>query len=327
MRAMTVRTKKRMSVICYIGYATVAILCVKALIFLYQTIFFKSSSIKKYLNKNKWAVVTGATAGIGEGFTYELVKRGVNVLAVSRSQTKLDELVNNARKKYPKSDVLIETLVIDFAHEIPEQYCPKLQKAIEGKAVSVLVNNVGVNNKDNKPFYFLEQDNNDLKTLIDVNINATIYVTKTVLPSIEENGGGVVYNLSSYGARFPIPMNAVYSGTKSFIDAWSQALDTEYASKNIRVLSLLPMYVASNMTKIRKTSLMVINGQKLANDALNAFNAPFLSSSFSPYIVHRLIMSIFSILPEKFISKQALNNMKLVRKKMDRKREEPKKSQ
>jgi hypothetical protein len=72
---------------------------------------------------------------------------------------------------------------------------------------------------------------------------------------------------------------------------------------------------------------MVINGQKLANDALNAFNAPFLSSSFSPYIVHRFIMFIFSILPEKFISKQALNNMKFVRKKMDRKREESKKSQ
>lgn len=286
-----------------------------------------------------------------------MVRRGVNVLAVSRSQTKLDDLVKNARTKYPKSDSSIETLVIDFAHETPDQYCPKLQKAIEGKQVSVLVNNVGVNNKDNKPFYFLEQDDADFKSLVDVNINATLYVTKTVLPSIEENGGGVVYNLSSYGARFPIPMNAVYSGTKSFVDAWSQALDTEYASKNIRVLSLLPMYVASNMTKskynsdvyifvefcflicntlslllfwnhtVRRTSLMVINGQKLANDALSSFNAPFLSSSFSPYFVHRLIMLVFSILPERFISKQALNNMKVVRKKMDRKREETKKSQ
>lgn len=307
-----------MQILSLIGLATLSFLAYKVGLFVYQSFLYKSSSVNKFLNKQSWAVVTGATAGIGEGFTLELIKRGINVLAVSRNQSKLDELSTSASTKYPKSEAVVETLVVDFANENPKDYCEKIKSAIANKNVTVLVNNVGVNNKDNKPFFFLDQDESDFDSLVSVNINSPLYVTKAVMPKmLEHKKGGLVLNLSSYASKHSIPMNAVYSATKSFVESWSQALNTEYASKGIRVLSLLPMYVRSNMTQIRKTSLTVCDGQKLASDALNAVDAPLLSSSFSPYFAHRLLINILGLLPEKILAKQVLNTMSVVRKKMD----------
>jgi len=307
-----------MSLLCYIGLITILVVVAKVGLFVYQSLVYKSTSVKKFLTRDYWAVVTGATAGIGEGFTYELARRGINVLAVSRSEDKLKNLAQQVSSKYPS--VQVKTLVIDFANESPEEYSNKLKDAIANLKVSVLVNNVGVNNKDNKPFMFLDQDNEDFKSLVNVNVTSTLFVTKAVMPKIVENGskvGGLVLNLGSYTGKYPLAMNAVYSATKSFVDVWSRSLNTEYASKGIRVLSLLPMYVKSNMTQIRKTSLMVCDGQKLASDTLNAVDAPLLPTSFSPYIVHRALMAIFSLLPEQIIAGQGLKTMIAVRRKMD----------
>lgn len=308
-----------MNILSLIGLGTLFYVTYRVGLLLYQSLVYKSS-IKKFINNKSWAVVTGATAGIGEGFTHELIKRGINVLAISRSQSKLNDLATAVDKKYgQKNGAKVETLVVDFAHEDPKEYAQRIAKAVADKNVTVLVNNVGVNNKDNKPFYFLEQDTADFDNMVAVNVNAPLYVTKAVMPVMEQNSskGGIVLNLSSYTAKYPVGMNAVYSATKSFVDAWSQALNAEYASKGIRVLSLLPMYAQSNMTQIRKTSLTVCSGQKLAHDALNAVDAPLLPTSFSPYIVHRLMMGLFGLLPEKVISGQALKTMRVIRKKMD----------
>ena len=306
-----------MNILSLVGVATVLFLVYRIGLFVFQSFIYKSSSVKKFLNKQSWAVVTGATAGIGEGFTYELIKRGVNVLAISRSQSKLDDLSKSVTTKYASTGATVETLVVDFANENPVDYAKKIRDAVANKKVTVLVNNVGVNNKDNKPFYFLDQEEADFDSLVSVNINAPLYVTKAVMPRMVENKGGVVLNLSSYTAKYPVGMNAVYSATKSFVDSWSQALTAEYASKGIRVLSLLPMYVRSNMTQIRKTSLTVCDGQKLASDALNSVDAPLLSSSFSPYFAHRAMIAVLGLLPEKVLSSVALKTMIGVRKKMD----------
>jgi 17beta-estradiol 17-dehydrogenase / very-long-chain 3-oxoacyl-CoA reductase len=163
---------------------------------------------------------------------------------------------------------------------------------------------------------FNEQDAQDQEDLVNVNIHATMNVTREVLPKIIENGRGTILNLSSYMGKFPTPLYSIYSGTKAFIDAWSVALRGELKSKKIEVLSLAPMYVQSNMTQIRRTSLTVISPRKNAADTIKQLGAPMLPATFAPYYIHELTMFVYGLVPQGLLLSKSKQAMEVVRKKM-----------
>lgn len=191
-----------------------------------------------------------------------------------------------------------------------------MKKAISSLKISILVNNVGINNTDNLPILFAEQDEKDLQDLVNVNIQATMNVTRVVIPKLVENGSGLILNMSSYMGKFPTPYYAIYSGTKAFIDSWSTALNGELASHSIQVLSLTPMYVQSNMTQIKNASISVITPRTMARSSLKQIGAPLLQASNSPYFFHSLTMFLFSLIPQSLLLAQSKKQMSVVRSKM-----------
>ncbi|KAB5565743.1 hypothetical protein PHYPO_G00245030 [Pangasianodon hypophthalmus] len=180
----------------------------------------------------KWAVVTGATDGIGKSYAEELARRGFSMVLISRSQEKLDDVAS------PSIDIY-----------------PKINAELAGLEIGVLVNNVGISYSYPEFFLHIPDLDNFINTMINVNITSVCQMTRLVLPKMEARAKGVILNISSASGMYPVPLLTVYSSTKAFVDFFSRGLQAEYKCKGIIIQSVLPFFVATKMTKIRKPTL------------------------------------------------------------------------
>ncbi|XP_077192750.1 very-long-chain 3-oxoacyl-CoA reductase-like [Paroedura picta] len=210
-----------------------------------------------------WAVVTGATAGIGEAYAHELARRGLNVVLISRSMEKLKQVAAEIEEQHSRSTKVIQA---DFTQG-SEIYEP-IRAALQGLEIGILVNNVG--QSATKPMYFLEVDNVDkfIKDMVDCNMLSTVKMTQIVLPQMVARKKGIIINMSSVIGRNPTPLLLMYSGSKVFDDFFSQALEMEYKSKGIIVQSVMPLFVETNMTNLIR-SYIKIPAKSFACQALN----------------------------------------------------------
>ncbi|XP_072527931.1 very-long-chain 3-oxoacyl-CoA reductase-A [Salminus brasiliensis] len=197
----------------------------------------------------KWAVVTGATDGIGKSYAEELARRGFSMMLISRSQEKLDDVAQSLESRFK---VETKTVAVDFGQV---DIYPKIEAALSGLEIGVLVNNVGISYPYPEFFLHIPDLDNFINTMINVNITSVCQMTRLVLPRMEARAKGVVLNISSASGMYPVPLLTVYSATKAFVDFFSRGLQAEYKSKGLIIQSVLPFFVATKMTKIRKPTL------------------------------------------------------------------------
>ncbi|KAI5100407.1 very-long-chain 3-oxoacyl-CoA reductase-A [Silurus meridionalis] len=177
----------------------------------------------------KWAVVTGATDGIGKSYAEELARRGFSILLISRSQEKLDDVAKSLESLYK---VETKTIAVDFGQI---NIYPKIEDALAGLEIGVLVNNVGISYPYPEFFLHIPDLDKFINTMINVNITSVCQMTRLVLPKMEARAKGVILNISSASGMYPVPLLTVYSSTKAS--------------------SVLPFFVATKMTRIRKPTL------------------------------------------------------------------------
>ncbi|KAK4054801.1 hypothetical protein OIV83_000725 [Microbotryomycetes sp. JL201] len=202
--------------------------------------------------KGAWAVVTGATAGIGRDFALQLARAGFNIVLASRSQSKLDEIAQEIKQKY--ASVETKTFAIDFAAGNDADY-EKLKTFLDDLDIGVLINNVG--KSYDEPTYYQDLPESDISDIVEINVNATLRVTKIVLPGMVSRKRGLILNVGSFAALIPSPLLAVYSGSKAFLSTWSQALGSELKGTGVHVELLNAYFVTSKLSKIRKSSWMI----------------------------------------------------------------------
>ncbi|KAM3869820.1 very-long-chain 3-oxoacyl-CoA reductase-A [Diretmus argenteus] len=197
----------------------------------------------------KWAVVTGATDGIGKSYAEELARRGFSMMLISRSQDKLDDVARSLEDQF---QVETKTIAVDFGRM---DIYSKIEEGLVGLQIGVLVNNVGVSYS--YPEYYLRIPNLDnfITNMINVNITSVCQMTRLVLPRMAERSKGVILNISSASGMYPLPLLTVYSSTKAFVDFFSRGLQEEYRRQGIIIQSVLPFFVATKMTRIRKPTL------------------------------------------------------------------------
>ncbi|TVU29393.1 hypothetical protein EJB05_20957, partial [Eragrostis curvula] len=200
----------------------------------------------------EWAVVTGATDGIGRAITFRLATAGLGFVLVGRNPDKLAATAAEVRAEHPDKEV--RTFVLDLAGEGLAAGVEALKEAIRGLDVGVLVNSAGVC----YPYarYFHEVDEELIRSLIRVNVEGVTRVTHAVLPGMVERKRGAVVNIGS-GAASAVPSDPLYSvyvGTKAYVDQFSKCLYVEYKSKGIHVqcqvttdLFWQQMYLVSNI--------------------------------------------------------------------------------
>ncbi|XP_010862771.4 very-long-chain 3-oxoacyl-CoA reductase-A [Esox lucius] len=197
----------------------------------------------------KWAVVTGATDGIGKVYAEELARKGFAMMLISRSQDKLDDVARQLEEQYR---VETKTIAVDFG--LSDIY-PKIEAGLAGLEIGVLVNNVGISYPYPEYFLHIPDLDNFITNMINVNITSVCQMTRLVLPRMVERSKGVVLNISSASGMYPVPLLTVYSSSKAFVDFFSRGLQEEYKAKGIIVQSVLPFFVATKMTRIRKPTL------------------------------------------------------------------------
>mmetsp|Transcript_69487 Transcript_69487/g.192295 ORF Transcript_69487/g.192295 Transcript_69487/m.192295 type:complete len:318 (+) Transcript_69487:87-1040(+) len=250
---------------------------------------------KRLSDFGKWAIVTGATDGIGKAYAFELARNGMNVLIISRTQTKLEELQKELKEKHPKVEISI--LAVDYSN-FDQKARDAVKAKIAGLDVGVLINNVGMSYPFTK--YFHELKDGEIEGLVELNVNSTIWMTRLVLGTEETEGmvkrrRGAIVNTSSGAGRTTAPLLAEYSAAKAFIESFSKGLKAELAAFNVHVQAQAPLFVATKLAKIRKTSLTVPSPAAYAREAVKHIG---YEDTVSPYWAHAVQLCLLRHLPE-----------------------------
>jgi 17beta-estradiol 17-dehydrogenase / very-long-chain 3-oxoacyl-CoA reductase len=155
----------------------------------YARIIRPGKNLKK--NYGSWAIVTGATDGIGLAMAKEFAFKGLNIFLISRTKSKLVECAEEIKKLV---GVEIRTLDIDFSN-FNEQQRIRVTDEIKDLDIGVLVNNVGVSYPFTK--YFHELTDAEVQALITLNIESTTWMTRIVLPGMLSRARGAIVNIGS----------------------------------------------------------------------------------------------------------------------------------
>jgi 17beta-estradiol 17-dehydrogenase / very-long-chain 3-oxoacyl-CoA reductase len=217
---------------------------------------------------NSWAVITGSTDGIGLEYAKEFAAKGFNLFLIARNESKLMD-VKSLIEREVKQCKEIKTLVVDFSK--PTGIYERIQKEVESLPdIHVLVNSVGISYCTPEFYTQLEVTNSPsfVDDIINVNVVSVAKVVKAVLPKMEKQKRGVIINISSISASYPTPLLSIYAATKIFVDLFSRSLHAEYQSKGIIVQSVLPSYVATKMSKIKKATFMVPTAKDYVKGAM-----------------------------------------------------------
>lgn len=208
--------------------------------------------ISKFGPKGSWAVITGASDGIGKQFALQLARKGYNVLLVSRTKSKLEALEAEIKSAFPQTQT--KSLAMDFAANRDSDFSA-LKQLTDSLDVSILINNVGQSHSI--PVPFLQTDYEEMTNIITINCIGTLRVTQAVAPGMASRKRGLILTMASFGGVFPTPLLSTYSGSKAFLQQWGTALGAELAPHGVTVEVVQSHLVASAMSKIRKSSAMV----------------------------------------------------------------------
>lgn len=244
----------------------------------------------------KWALITGASVGIGDCFARLLASEGYNLIINARSRDKLEERAEYLRKTY---NVEVEVLAADLATE-----CEKVESYIASHEIEVLVNNAGFGLNQS----FLASPIDEEQRVLDVLVRAPMRLMHAVLPQMRKRDSGVVINVSSTAAFIA---GGHYSAAKSYLTVMSESLHTQMLSTNVKVSSLNPGFVRTEFHQRAGMKMgaipdfMWLDGDFLVKKAWgDALNGKAISI---PGWQYKVLRSIIALAPRKMVRKMGMS--------------------
>lgn len=190
--------------------------------------------------KGKVALITGGGRGIGRATAIELAKEGVNVGLVGRTLENLEK-VKEELKDY---DIKVSVASADVS-DLDDITAAVEKIRQELGPIDILLNNAGIS----KFGKFMELTPEEWTNIVDVNVKGVYYTTRAVLPEMVERQAGDIINISSTAGQKGGPVTSAYSASKAAVIGLSESLMMEVRKDNIRVVTLTPSTVATDMAK------------------------------------------------------------------------------
>ena len=192
---------------------------------------------------SKIALVTGATAGIGEATALMLAEEGAALIITGRREERLLLLKN----KLEQLNVRVLPLCFDVSDEqAVKQSLGSLPE--EWRAIDILVNNAGLAAGLSS---LQEGDSDDWNRMIDTNVKGLLYVTRAVTPGMVARGSGQIINIGSIAGKEVYPNGNVYCATKHAVDALTKGLRIDLFPHGIRVTQVCPGAVETEFSLVR----------------------------------------------------------------------------
>lgn len=179
-----------------------------------------------------WALVTGASSGIGREFAVQLAARKVNLVLVARREERLQVLAMNLRQS---RGIQVFVIPMDLASTGAALRIRQILQE-NGIAIRLLINNAGLGQWT----AFADGDIDSDRRILGVNVQAVVELSRVFLPILTSHPTSAIINVSSQAAYHPMPFMSVYGASKAFVHSFSQALSEESRGTGLVVQTLVP---------------------------------------------------------------------------------------
>ncbi|XP_070820585.1 17-beta-hydroxysteroid dehydrogenase type 3 [Chaetodon trifascialis] len=297
-----------------LGAAVVVYYGVKLLLFsrmLFPKLWFPMSK-SFFTSMGEWAVVTGASEGIGRAYAFGLAKHGMNVVMMSRTKEKLDQV---AKEINDTTGQKVKVIVTDFTQE---NIFSEIEDQLKDLNIGVLVNNVG-SLPSAIPCKFLDSPELDqtITKMINCNVKTMAKMCKIILPGMDNRRKGVIVNISSGVASIPFPLYTLYAASKVFVERFSQGLQAEYKDKGIIIQTVAPFGISTRMAGFQKTDMVTLSPEHFVKCSLQYLKA---GDKTHGSVTHIILGWFLQIIPLKVLyAESVLNSLQDYVKKMQRK--------
>ena len=253
-----------------------------------------------------WALVTGATAGIGESFTRLLAENNYNVVLVARDLPRLQERAQGLEAKY---QVQTHCIQADLSTDAG---CSEVERYIANNRIDVLINNAGFG--INKAFTVSELE--EEQKLLDVLVRTPMRLMHVALPLMKQRDRGVVINVSSAAGFIA---GGTYSASKSYLTVLTESMHTELAGTNVKISALCPGFTRTEFHQRGRMSMkglpsfMWLDSDELVAQAWrDALKGEAISI---PGWQYRLLVFVIQRLPRSIVRKVGMSMRRKQRKK------------
>jgi short-subunit dehydrogenase len=258
--------------------------------------------------QQKYALITGGTSGIGHELAKVFAREKYNLILVARGQDDLDK----CSAELSQNGIEVITLAKDlFKRE--DAYAVYDEVKAKGIQVDVLVNDAG------QGLYgeFKDTDLDRELDIIQLNIGATVILTKLFLKDMVARNEGKILQLASIGSVLPGPFESVYHGTKAFILSFSEAIHTELKDTNVTVTALLPGVTDTdffNKADMQESKLVqegsMDDPAKVAQDGFDALMA--VEMKVTSGLKNKAMVGMAHMMPDSTVSGNMYNQAKPV---------------
>ena len=247
---------------------------------------------------NSWALVTGATAGIGESFSRLLAGNNYNIVLIARDLPRLHERAAALEAKFG-----IKTHVIQ-ADLATDEGCLRIEKYILENQIDVLINNAGFGTNKAFTMSTLEVE----QQLLDVLVRTPMRLMHVALPLMKARNNGIIINVSSVAGYIA---GGTYSASKSYLTVLSESLNTELSATNVKVSALCPGYTRTEFHQRGKMSMkglpnfLWLNPDQLVEQSWrDALKGKAVSI---PGWQYKLLVLIVETMPRSIVRKVGMN--------------------
>jgi short-subunit dehydrogenase len=248
-----------------------------------------------------WAIVTGASAGLGVEFAKLCAQDGNSVILVARRRDRLEALAEELQVKYK-----IKTLVIELDLAAPGAAKQLYSQALAvNSPIDILINNAGFGATGAFPAPSLDRQSE----MIDLNIKALVEITAAFLPQMLTRKKGRILNVGSLAGFQPGPYMSVYYASKAFVNSFSEALHEETKGTGVTCTVLAPGPVHTEFGKISKmdTSRIfktpTVSAAEVAKVGYLAMRSG--SAMAIPGITNKILPQVMRLIPRFLIRKTA----------------------